>query len=202
MISMEKRVIKIAFSGKMGSGKTQASYRTLGLLADKFGSDNSIGFIIKFAQPLYTSMMAFHRNTKGQAERVFLQRLGDLARREFGDTIMEDIFRENVEGLITNELPKLSQENVLIMTDDLRFLGEYNLLKELGFCIVRVEADEEVRKERLGEAFTNIKHRSEVEQELFVPDFVIDNSHNEVDMMTLESHIRYLIDYKNLFGDL
>jgi dephospho-CoA kinase len=199
---LEKRVIKIAFCGKMGAGKTQATYSMLGLLADQFGQDNSVGFVIKFAQPLYNSLIAFHRYSKGKAERTFMQRLGDLARREFGDNVLDNIFRENVEGLITNKLPELTQENVLIMTDDLRFLTEYELLKEMGFCIIRVEASEEVRKERLGETFTNIKHRSEVEQELFVPDFVIDNSQSDTHMAILEAHLKHLVETQNLFGDM
>jgi dephospho-CoA kinase len=198
---MNKRIIKIAFYGKMGAGKTTASLAASGALADKFGQEDSIGYVIKFAQPLYNCLQAFHRTVKEAPERTFMQRTGDLARREFGDNIMERIFRENVEGLITNKLPTLAQSNVLIMTDDLRFLGEYKLLKEMGFCIIQIEADEETRKERLGSSFTNIRHRSEMEQEQFIPDFVIENNQTLDYMTALENKIKFLADNQSLFGD-
>ena len=193
-----KNVYKIAFCGKMSAGKTSATLITLGILTEKYGPDASIGYVLKFAQPLYQSMLAFHRNTKAKPERVFLQRLGDLARREFGDNVFENIFEENVNGLITNRLPQIAQQHVLIMTDDLRFLGEYNLLRKLGFTIIKVEAEEEIRKERAGEAFTNINHRSELEQDLFTADFIVNNDTNDVQMVGFESALKTLITENNL----
>jgi dephospho-CoA kinase len=193
-----KNVYKIAFCGKMGAGKTSATLISLGLLTDKYGPDAAIGYVLKFAQPLYQSMLAFHRNIKGSPERVFLQRLGDLARREFGDTVFETIFEENVNGLITNRLPQIAQQHVLIMTDDLRFLGEYNLLRKLGFTIINIEAAEEIRKERTGDAFINIKHRSEIEQDLFEPDFTVANDYNDIQMERFEAELKHVIEDNNL----
>jgi dephospho-CoA kinase len=195
----EKKVYSLAFCGKMGSGKTSASLIALGLMTELFGQDNSIGYIIKFAQPLYQSMLAFHRNKGGNAERNFLQRLGDLARREFGDDIFVNIFEENVAGLITNRLPQLTQEHVLVMTDDLRFLSEYKLLKKLGFTIVGVEAPEDLRQRRLGDAFANIRHRSETELSLFSPDYVIYNDVEEPQLTTLEKNLRTLLEEIKFF---
>jgi hypothetical protein len=194
---MNKKIYKLAFSGKMGAGKTSASLTALGLLSEKYGKDNAIGYIIKFSNPLHQTAYAFHRREK---PKVFLQRLGDLARREFGDDVFEVIFRENFEGLLQNKIPSLEQEHVLVMTDDVRFVKEYKLVKELGFSLIRINAEEDVRKIRLGDEFTNIKHRSEVEMELFEPDFVIDNNDNDPLMLTFESTLKQLFEQHNLLG--
>ena len=158
-----KTVYKLAFTGKMGAGKTSTSLLALGIFTEKYGPEDSIGYVIQFANPLHQAAVAFHRREK---PRVFLQRLGDLARREFGESVFEDIFKENVEGLISQRVPQLSQKHILLMTDDLRFIGENRLVKELGFTVIRVESDDHLRQARIGPAFTNVKHRSETEMEL------------------------------------
>ena len=195
----DKKIYKLAFSGKMGAGKTSAIISALGYLTELYGPDQVIGYAIKFAQPLYQSMVSFHRFTKGNPERTFLQRLGDLARREFGDDIMERIFAENVEGVITNKLPILTQEHVLISCDDLRFVGEYKLLKKMGFTTIGVEASEDVRKKRLGDAYTNTKHRSEVELSLFSPDYIVQNNVEEPYLVTFESDLKNLLNEIKIF---
>jgi hypothetical protein len=196
---VNKNVYKLAFCGKMGAGKTSASLLALGLLTERFGDHDSIGYVIKFAQPLYQCMLAFHHNKGGSAERVFLQRLGDLARREFGDDVFEKVFEANVLGLITNRLPQLTQKNVLIMVDDVRFLGEYNLVKRLGFTVIGVEAPEDIRQRRLGDAFVNIKHRSEVELSLFSPDYAVYNDVEEPQLVTFEANMKSLLAEINFF---
>lgn len=193
-----KNVHRLAFMGKMGAGKSTAALVALGIYTEKYGPDDSIGVIIQFANPLHQSAVAFHRKEK---PRVFLQRLGDLARREFGDDVFEKIFEENVEGFLNNRLPQVPQHNALLMTDDLRFKGEYNLLKKLGFTIIKVEADEEARKKRLGNAFTNVKHRSEMEMEQFRPDFVIDNSNYDPQNLAMDNQLRTLFNSYKLIGE-
>jgi dephospho-CoA kinase len=195
---MNKNIYKLAFTGLMGAGKTSTSLLALGIFTEKYGPDNSIGYVIQFANPLHQSAVAFHRREK---PRTFLQRLGDLARREFGEDVFEKIFEENVEGLTNNRVPQLKQNHILLMTDDLRFLGEYNLLKRLGFAIIRVEADEELRKERIGPTFTNVKHRSETEMELFTPDFVISNNDRDPHMLSVDAQLRQLFSEHNLIGE-
>ena len=87
------------------------------------------------------------------------------------------------------------------MTDDLRFLGEYKLVKNLGFTVIKVEADEEVRRKRLGPTFTNVKHRSEMEMEQIQPDFVIDNSVEDPHMLIVENQLRQLFSEHTLIGE-
>ena len=192
-----KQFYKIAFTGKMGAGKTSASLLALGLLADKYGQEDAVGFVIKFANPLHACAIAFHRKEK---PRVFLQRLGDLARREFGDDIFEQIFKSNVDGLINIKAPEIKQNHILIMTDDLRFLGEYHLVKELGFTVIRIDSDEEQRKQWLGNAYMNVRHRSEMEMEQFEPDFVITNNILDPHMADVENQLRVLFQQHGLMG--
>jgi hypothetical protein len=193
-----KRVYKLAFMGKMGAGKSTVALEALGLFVAKHTTEDSIGYFIKFANPLHQCALAFHRREK---PRTFLQRLGDLGRREFGDDVFERIFEENVEGLITKKVPELEQNNILLMTDDLRFTGEYNLVKRLGFTVIAVGADEELRKQRIGPAFTNVKHRSEMEMEQITPDFVIDNNEDDPHMLAVNSQLRQIFNEHKLIGD-
>lgn len=196
--ALHKRIYKLAFTGKMGSGKTSASLIALGALTEKYGMDNSIGYVISFAYPLHQCAVALHRKSK---PRLFLQRLGDLARREFGDDIFERIFVDNIDGLITNRVPELDKNHILIMTDDLRFLGEYKVAKAMGFTIIRLEADEEIRQRRLDNTFLNTNHRSELEMDQFEPDFVILNNENDPHMVSLSRKITALMNDRILIGD-
>jgi hypothetical protein len=185
-----KQIYKIAFCGKMGAGKTTAALQLTGIMQDRFG-DDAYCCVIKFGQPIYGALAVLHRRTK---ERTFMQRFGDLARREFGDDVFERIFQENVEAFVARKVPELSADHILLMTDDVRFLGEYGLVKQLGFTVVKIDAAEAAREARAGETFQNLQHRSEVEQEAFVPDFVIDNDVSEPHMMAFESELANLLD--------
>jgi len=185
-----KKIYKIAFTGPFGSGKTTAAIITTGLLSEMYGGDNAIAYVIAFANPVKQCSLAFHRREK---ERRFLQRLSDLAREEFGDDIMERIFMANYESLITNKVPQLHQEHVAVMTDDLRFLNEYKLLKELGFVVIKIDADAEIRKRRLGDSYVGTDHRSEIEMELFEPDFVLYNNIEEPLLVSFESNLKEIL---------
>jgi hypothetical protein len=185
-----KELIKLAFCGKMGTGKTLSTLISLGLLKDKLG-DNSSGFVIKFAQPIYAALRALHRAEKA---RVWMQRFGDLSRREFGDDVFERIFEENFVGLTTNELPNRPEQYVLIMTDDCRFIKEYELVKNLGFTVIRLDTDDEIRARRIGDTFTNTKHRSEIELEQFEPEYIIENNEENPEAPELTEKIRILLE--------
>lgn len=194
-----KNIYKLAFTGKMGAGKTSTSLVALGIFTERYGPEDSIGYVVQFANPLHQSAQAFHRKEK---PRTFLQRLGDLARREFGEDVFENIFEENIVAMETIRAPQISQNHILLMTDDLRFLGENRLLKKLGFTVIKVEASEATRGARLGPTFTNVKHRSEMEMEQIVPDFVISNDDNDPHMLSVDAQLRQLFSEHKLIGDV
>jgi dephospho-CoA kinase len=119
------RKFKIAFTGWAGSGKTEAA---------KYISHKYDGNVISFADGIkYVDRYLFGIGTKN---RDRLQRIG-----EFFRTIDSDIWVKRT--LETAEF----EDRVLI--DDLRRMNEYEALKNNGFVIVRVVADESVRIDRL-----------------------------------------------------
>jgi hypothetical protein len=182
----------------MHAGKTLATGLTFDLLSEKYGAEESMGWYIKFANPIYQAIKALHRKDK---PRVFMQRFGDLARREFGDDVFEKIFEENVHGFLTKRVPIIPQTHVVLMTDDLRFYREYELVKRLGFVVVKIEADEEVRRARGSEAFVNLKHRSEAESDLFTPDFIVENNIEHPFRLEFKQALRQLYEDNKLLGD-
>lgn len=192
---MDKIIHKIAFCGRMGAGKSTAAIALTGIYTDEYGYQDVKAWVVAFANPLKQCAMAFHQEGK---PRVFLQRLGDLARREFGDDVLDKILEENVNHLLTQAVPQIPHRHILVMCDDLRFRTEYDTLKRMGFTVVRIEADEEIRKARLGSSFTQVKHRSEMELDLFEPDFVIHNNINEPFNETFVKDIRQEFQKRNL----
>jgi energy-coupling factor transporter ATP-binding protein EcfA2 len=176
---LDKIIHKIAFCGKMGSGKSTAAIALTGLMTDKYGYQDLKAWVIAFANPLKMSAMAFKVEENEEKPRVFLQRLADLARREFGEDIMIRILQKSVNHAIYEAAPQIPHSHILIMCDDLRFKDEAEALKQMGFVLVRIEANDEIRKQRLGDAYTNVTHRSEMELDLFEPDFVVRNDTNE-----------------------
>lgn len=203
---MGKIIYKLAFCGKMKSGKTTASLIIPSFLADKYGKDNSTVFIIKFAYPIYQCVQALHQAGK---PRLFMQRMSDLAKREFGKDVFVKIFEENFNSLLNVKLPQIEQEHVAILTDDVRFLAEYDLIKRLGFITIKIDADEEVRASRSEGDFFGLQHNSEIEQEFIVPDFVIQNNRQELIESTengmvhdpsFKETLKNIIDQNKLLG--
>ena len=165
----------------MGSGKTTAANMVAAILNNKF-ENNTTAFLIKFANPIYRTVGVLHIDGK---PRSFMQKFGDLCRSEFGDDIFERVFEFEYNILIDDEIGKRKQEYIVILVDDLRFNGEYRLLKELGFTVVKINADEDVRRERLGGdrgTFINTQHRSELELNYIKGDINISNNGSFTDL--------------------
>lgn len=72
-------------------------------------------------------------------------------------------------------------ENAKVIVTDLRQLNEYNYLKSKGFVIVKVEADEEVRIERVlkaGDKFSreSLYHETEIQVATLPCDYLVTNN--------------------------
>lgn len=121
----------IAFTGKMGSGKsTAASVLTnAGYLTCSFASS-----LRDIAVKLWGPEA---RNDRGR-----LQALGKALREIDEDSLLRPMF----EKLRAARNSGLGSRAVL---DDLRYPNEWYALKERGFVIVRIEADRNVRVDRL-----------------------------------------------------
>lgn len=89
-------------------------------------------------------------------DRIFLQELGDLVRKRFG----EDFFTKCAQHKI-----RKSREGypLAIVVDDLRFEDEFFMLKDEGFLIVYIDSELENRMERANTLGVEIyeNHKSE-----------------------------------------
>lgn len=120
--------IKVAFAAQMRAGKDTAAE----FIMKKFGARN-----IKFADPIY-DILAYAQQRCGipqRKDRLFLQFIGtDWAR----NTINQNIW---VDTLLTS----VNQEAGNIVVSDARFKNEFEVLKEAGFMVVKIERDESLR---------------------------------------------------------
>ena len=131
-------MIRIAISGKMGSGKSS--------LADALCNEYKN---IPSDQARYYSFAAklkgLARDLFGMVEkdRQLLQALGTKM-REIRDTVWVDY----VLSVIRYEDPYLA------VIDDLRYKNEYQMLRDAGWFLVRIEVDDEIRRQRIEKSGT------------------------------------------------
>jgi hypothetical protein len=113
--------VKIAFSGKAGSGKDYA----VEYLISRLG-----GTRLAFAEPLVAGLKVLHHHYGfGYAkDRVLLQTVGDWARRREPHVFIRSL---------AERLSQLGDGNVYV--SDLRMRDEAIALRGLGFVLVRVE---------------------------------------------------------------
>lgn len=133
-------MLKIAFSGRQCAGKTTAAgfiREILTYMIDDGDIYNSHIEYVKFAEPLYSAQKIFSE----KKDRIFLQELGDLVRKRFG----EDFFTKCAQHKI-----RKSREGypLAIVVDDLRFEDEFFMLKDEGFLIVYIDSELENRLDR------------------------------------------------------
>lgn len=149
-------MIKIAMAGNMRAGKdTCADY-----IKEKYLNNAKT---YSFAEPLYDLlyMTQDYLNIERKKERNYLQFIGDYG-RQINPTIW-------IDKLIT----KLDTTCPILITDA-RYYNELIRLKEEGFIIIRVLADETIRIKRGAMSLT---HKSELEFDLFTEyDYIIDNN--------------------------
>jgi hypothetical protein len=155
--------IKIAFSGKMGSGKDTAS----DYLVEKYN-----GTKVSFASPIY-DIMTYAQKICGfpiEKDRKFLQMVGaDWAREK------------DVDVWINILLEKTSKESGNFFLSDLRFESEFDSLKKNNWVCVKIVKDH-TEKSRAGTGSVN--HISEtsldsVENKKW--DYIITNNSNVKD---------------------
>ena len=137
----------IAVIGSQCAGKTSAAK----YIGEKFYSEPRF---VKHAQPIYdvNDVVGVDKH------RAFMQGFGDLAKKHFGDHVFLDIFRKLIKELDADDY------HDALINDDTRFPFEMDLLKELGFFTLYIDADRDVRRERaknLGLEFIE-NHNSEI----------------------------------------
>ena len=151
----------IYFSGKMGSGKTTCgSY-----LKEKFGYKQA-----KFAYPVYGIAEDYFGMIKKDVH--LLQTIGTkVARDQINENIWINRFKEDLE-IVEKTCVELNLINFYLVADDVRFLNEYEVLRDKGWFGIYLEASEETRCERLIKRdgsfkVENLKYKSETDLEKF-----------------------------------
>lgn len=156
----------IAFSGKMGSGKSTAVESLKFRLSEKVS-------LVKLAQPLYDMQEFIYRrisSVHSRAEgfikdRKLLQFLGtEWGRDEISKTIWTDIWKDAA----------LEKEGAghLVVCDDLRYDNEAEFMKSLGAIIVKIERNSvEPRSD-----YKNTNHPSEMGIDAKYIDYVVQNN--------------------------
>lgn len=142
----------IAFTGKMGSGKTTLA----GLIRNQLACTGiPIIPILKFADPLYDMQdYAYTRlglKTPAIKDRKFLQFLGTEWARAMDQDIFLKVYAEEIKSTAKN-VP-------FVLTDDARYDNEGQLIKDLGGTLIRVNASVDTRGNRIG--ISNPEHASE-----------------------------------------
>jgi len=163
-----REVSKIAIIGQQCSGKTTA--------ANFIKQEFTVSETVKVADPLYCILSCL----KQDKNRLFMQEVADLAKKHFGELILVDILKEKIKSLETSYCCRgiyTGDVRILIICDDIRRQYEFDMMKELGFSFISIDASREIRKaraERLGLAFIE-DHNSETEVPSLIDqaDFII-----------------------------
>ena len=163
--------MKIALVGKMRSGKDTVA---------KFFIDNEdanqIAFgdeIKKIARRYFPEIVA-----KGKPRKLY-QVIGQEMRK-----IDPDVWVKALDRTLTN-LMGYGETNFVI--SDVRQMNEYHYLKEMGFTVIKVEADDELRKERIyqsGDLFEpeQFYHETETTVEDIPCDYLVTNNTTLADL--------------------
>lgn len=132
--------MKIAISGNMGAGKTT--------FLEYFFAECQAGGLqtvqLKIADPLYeiNKLLGVGKN------REFMEGMGTLVRKCFGQDFLINLMEKRVAEI---EAAGVIQ---VIGNDDIRTAGEVELFHRLGFQLIRIEALETFRRNRLEELGT------------------------------------------------
>jgi len=143
--------MKVAFIGKLQSGKTTAVKYYEKLIISRCLPVTSI----KFATPLYGSHDLFNLNNEFK-NRSFLQKLSDLAKECFGQDILSRVFTRNLSDLGDGGFRSF-------LCDDVRVSSDFNTAKSFKFYTVGIKSSDKNRKNRKPETFTGTKHKTETE---------------------------------------
>jgi dephospho-CoA kinase len=170
----------IAVAGRIRSGKD-----TVG----KYLIDNYSYFKLAFGDGIKeTASILFPEAVKKGKPRRLYQVLGQKMRE-----IDPDVWVKYLDRRMT--LCKRFGIEKFIVTD-LRQFNEYDYLKEKGFVIVKVEADEEIRRQRMieaGDDFTeeDLNHETELSVDALPYDYLITNNGT---LEELYEQIEFIID--------
>ena len=155
--------MKIALSGRCGSGKTTVAQ----YLVEKFADDDNHRYIRgSFAKGVKDVATKYFRMDPLKKDRALLQKVG-VAMREIDSEVWVNTLLDDLDV----GTPSFDKQNIVV--DDMRFPNEYVALKRLGFVMVRLEASAKVRKKRIPDTYCEGVHISETAIDDFPFDYTI-----------------------------
>jgi|TARA_R110002012_G_scaffold321787_1_gene551397 adenylate kinase family enzyme len=140
---VESALLKIAISGKMGSGKTTLAEEIRKQFTEGYNGHSamvSLGAPVKEVARNYFLMPADVK------DRLLLQQIGQQFRTIKPD-VWVDLLMQDVAGLAD------TTEVDLAICDDVRFVNELNAMKNDGWMTIRLTVSEEEQKRRLESAY-------------------------------------------------
>lgn len=182
--------MRIAVTGKMRSGKdTLASYFINDLHFQKLGFRDGIE---KIGQDFFPELLA-----KGKP-RKFYQHVGQSL-REIDPYVWINFLDKRLQALNGTGI-----ENFIVT--DVRQVNEYNYLKKQGFIVLKVEADEEIRRERIekaGDIFSpeQFYHDTEIQVDNIPADYILTNNTTLQDFLDQINYVYREIKGEELYGE-
>lgn len=160
--------LRVAVIGLTGSGKSTCA----SIIEELAAAEGLSHARVKLAKPLYDLQEVIYRAARatladGAQDQLLMESLADHLRRINPRSIAED-FAERLGQACAD----------VVINDDLRDPHvDAPILRDLGFRVLRVRCDEDLRRQRLaGRADPTLSDRSTRELDLIPPDAVLDNS--------------------------
>lgn len=129
--------MKIAISGKMGSGKTTLTNEILRQLQDL----NLQGQRLSLADPVKEVARNYFLMPAHEKDRALLQKIGQQF-RAIRASVWIDLMMARAEN-----------EEVVYLCDDIRFKNELEAVKQDGWISIRLEVSESEQKRRIQAAY-------------------------------------------------
>jgi len=155
----ESNMLKIAISGKMGSGKTTLANELMHQFNTGYNGQSSMASLGGAVKKVAYNYFLMPPNVK---DRSLLQQIGQQF-RNIKETVWVDLMLNDVQGL------KDSTSIELCICDDVRFQNELETLRADGWLTIRLTVDEPEQKRRLESAYadewtTHWEHRNEISE--------------------------------------
>lgn len=154
--------MKIAVYGKLRAGKTEAC----NYISQKLDCD-----VFEFSKGVQEVIDVIYPETKGTKNRELLVSVGQHLRK----------LDENVwVNIVKNKILNSEKPNILVA--GVRQENEFEMLKELGFTFIQIEASETTRVERCmaqGDSFKleSLRDHTEMVMDNYKPDYLILNEY-------------------------
>lgn len=156
-------------------------------------------FLAKKLQPYGWAKLSFADRIKDLSRELFQIEGKDGESRkfyqDFGSALRN--FDSNVWiNVVLQEVAREPYHNFVI--DDLRLISEANALREAGFLLIRVDANEKIRQNRIKALYPNTLseshlHSSELEWKNIAPDYAV-YSNNESDWLDFKGWMLWDIE--------